>query len=427
MARRMLAWLMILMLFGAARAEEAYVVCMKGICALVDGAGESLIEGEAVDSLYEVRPGSLYAAGTKGGYALYDAGGARLTEARFDLIADAGDCLIFREGDGFGAMDSAGKVIVEPGWTQLVSNGAGGFLMLMDSPLDAQADEIFYQPPEGEAQATGVFTLSGLRMPGDGLMAYAAADGRWGYLDGQGYAALPSDWMYAGDFGDGLAIVSDGESMGAIDRSGEAIIPLRYAWIGRGDGVIAGLGYDGSVDVYSNSGSLRYALKGPAEQVSVIGGCVVVVGEDGAAACDADGNRISSLSRDAVFAPGTRGQLIAADGEWGEACQYLVDPNGSEASGRFQRILPLCPGRYAFIEMPGVEYYSEELGMIKTSWDYTRARYGLMDDRGSVLLGAEYLEIRAAGDDQLLLDDGEYVAFADRDGNPVRTWAYPAE
>ena len=82
----------------------------------------------------------------------------------------------------------------------------------------------------------------------------------------------------------------------------------------------------------------------------------------------------------------------------GEACQQLIGPDGSSASGRYQRILPLCAGRYAF------QTFDD---------NYENIRCGLLTSDGAELLPAAYDDILPAGDDRLILVDGDEVVFAD--------------
>ena len=428
MKRLAIMAVMIMIFCGLARASAACAVNMAGVHALADEAGDVLVFGEGVDGVFEVRANALYAVGTEGNWALCDDSGRMLTEAGYGMFRDAGDCVIFRQGSLYGAMDDAGNVLVGPEWTQLVDTGDGGFLALMDSPLDSQADEIFYLSSDGTVSATGAFTASGLRAFVEGRMAFSAPDGRWGYLDAQGYSAIPSVWMAAGDFADGAAIVSDGEGFGLIDAEGEWLVAPGYGWMARSGGAIAALAFDGGVDVFSPDGRTRLcAVQGPVEQVYMAGDCVCCALDGWTRVFDASGECVLEASSDAMVSAGLDGQLIVADGEWGSPCQRLVNPDGTAASGAYQRILPLCAGRYAFLTISGAEYYSEELGRMQTSWDYGSVRYGLMDAGGRELLPASYREIRAAGEDRLLLDDGERVALADPDGHELRTWDVTAE
>ena len=79
------------------------------------------------------------------------------------------------------------------------------------------------------------------------------------------------------------------------------------------------------------------------------------------------------------------------------------------------------------MEIEGRSYFSAELGDLQKSWDYTTVRYGLIDDRGRVLLPARYQEIRALGDDRLLLVNVGVVSLCDRNGTVLKTWLIPAD
>ena len=62
-------------------------------------------------------------------------------------------------GGLYGAMDAAGGVVLEPVWTQLASNGEGGFLALDGDPLDERPDEIVAVECKDEAAAKAVVEL----------------------------------------------------------------------------------------------------------------------------------------------------------------------------------------------------------------------------------------------------------------------------
>ena len=115
------------------------------------------------------------------------------------------------------------------------------------------------------------------------------------------------------------------------------------------------------------------------------------------------------------------GQAILADGAWGEACWQLINPDGSIVSARFQRLVPLCSGRYAFMTLPGVQYQGDDITGTRTSWDYGRLRWRMIDGSGQEILPAEYDEIRAAGEERFLLFRDEDIILADMDGAPVTT------
>lgn len=409
-------------LLGSAMAEGALCVNAPGLCAFVDRAGNDLVAGVAFDSAFTVREGALYALGDRGAYRLYDAAGNALGERAFSMIHDAGDCLIFRDGEHYGAMDAEGRIVVEAEWTQLTSDGAGGWLALSGDPLDEVADALIHLDAAGEARPTGVMVAIGLQPVRCDRMPYMSQTGKYGAVDGAGNVAVPADWNWIGPYEDGLAVAWGMEGAGLIDTAGREVIPAKYAWLDRVPAMIAARA-DDRLDVFAPDGSARiFTVAGEGIEVALIGDCLWTVQEDRSALYGPDGTVLAEGDARLRFAPGLRGQLIAMDGEWGEACQWLMDPDGSPASGRFQNILPLCADRYAYLVMDGTTYYSEELGSLQRSWDYDSARYGLIDGSGTVLLAAEYTEIRALGEDRLLLVSDGSVRLTDLNGNVLREW-----
>lgn len=428
MIRRMAAWLLALAALGfSARAEGAVCLSAPGFAALVDEAGEDLTNDGPFEAAFSVRDGALYAAGSRGEYRLYDASGRRVSEETFAMIRDAGDCLIFRTGGGFGAMDPGGAILLDPAWTQLVSNGAGGFLALDGDPLDDRPDEIVYVDAGGDALRTGVTTSVPLSDVTDDRMPFAAPDGRYGAVDGSGRVAIDPVWRWIGPFEGGLAAAEGEDGRGIIDAAGNVVIEPEHRWLDRGETMIAALS-DAGIDVYAPDGSaLLFSVPGEGLQAALVGPYLSVSGGEWARLYGADGAPVCELPAGAAYYPGLDGQFIAVDGAWGEPCQRLMNPDGAAVSEAFQRILPLSGGRYAWLNLPGRAYYSADLGGIQKSWDYGAARWGLMDGEGNVLTEAVYPEIAAANGDRLLLRTEEEFMLSDLDGRAIRRWPATAE
>ena len=418
--------LALMLLGGAARAAEALCVSMAGVVALVSPQGEALIVPGSVSCVFPIGNSGLFAAGSPGDYALYDAQGERLSEERFAMIDSEDDALIFRQNGLYGAMDFSGALRVAPVWTQLTASGDGDYLALEGDPLDDQPDEILHLDAEGMALDTGSATVGGLRPVRENRMPYEAADGRYGCVDGQGRAAIPPVWRYIAGFEGGLAIAADASGRGVIDADGGIVVPMEYAALERSDAMIAGLTDDGRLDVYAADGSaLVWSVQAEATQFALVGDCLALWDGAGAALMNARGDVVCEASPLAAFLPGLNGQVIVSDGEGFEAKQWLIDADGRVASEAHQRILPLYGDRYAYITMNGVEYYSPELDMLQKSWDYDSLRYGLMDGAGRRLLSAEYLEIRGLGADRMLIETAYEVQMTDLDGAPIAVWAKP--
>ncbi len=411
----------------AAFATGPVCVSAPGIAALVDDQGNDLVESGLFERVFAVREGELFAAGDRNGYRLFDAEGRPVTDQTFSMISDAGDCLIFRRGDCFGAMDCSGGTIVEPEWTQLVCDGAGGFLALDSDPLDDRPDEIVHIDGAGDVRRTGVRCAGGLEVFHDGRMPFRASDGRFGAVDPTGACVIPARWRYIGAFIGGVAAAADDGGHGVLDARGNAVVPMRYEWLDRGATMIVGLDAASGIDVYAADGSrLLYSLPGTGLQAALVGDYLAVADAAQSRLYDASGAQLCIASAEAAFYPGVGGQFISSDGVWGEPCQRLMGPDGTEIAAGFQRLLPLCAGRYAWMRLPGVKYYSDDLGRLQTSWNYDGLRWGLADNAGNKLTDAAYLEIRALGADRLLLLTEDEAILADADGAEIRRWPLAA-
>lgn len=415
------------LLFMLAYGAHASTLCVNapGVVVLADDRGVEKTENGRFESAFVVRKGVLFAAGRKGAYSLFDAEGQPIVDAQFSMIDDNGESLVFSNGHLFGAMSSEGEILLEARWTQLTPNGSGGWLALTGDPLDEQADEVIQIDGTGTEKKTGVYCTGGLSRISDGRMPFMDPEGLYGALDASGAIAVSPVWQYMSAYSNGLAKVAGPEGMGLIDISGRTVIAPTLLWLERSPAMIAA--WDGvNLDIYGPRGGQRRArLSGKIREIALAGDDLVVTYEGKTCLYDAYGRLLSQDNGSVCYTAGTRGQLIASNGQWGDKCQWLVNPDGSKASGLFQQLLPLCAERYAFLEMGGEAYESEALGRTQTAWNYGECRYGLMDGRGRILTSAKYRQIRALSGDRLLLIGDERVQIADQNGVVMKTWIIP--
>lgn len=422
MIRRLAVLILTLTLLTGARAQEAYVVNTAGVAALVNADGGSLIQGESIDAVFELKRDVLYAVGSEGDYGLFDAAGNRLGDESYEMLHAVEDVILYRQSGYVGAMDLNGVATVTPEWDQLTYSANGAFLALKGDLYDDQPDELFSIAEGGDAQETGTSTASGLRPFSDGRMGFMLSDGQYGYVDARGRQVIPPEWRYAGDFSDGVAMVSDGSGMGLIDIEGRLVVSTDYDWMRRGEGMIVAHTAEGRVDVYSPDGAeKRFAIERTGE-AEVCGAYVVARDGDAARLYDTNGQCVYEAPAFAAFDPGLNGQVIVSDGEWGAPCQRLVGPDGSAVSEAYQRILPLCRDRYVWQTFPLVQYEGDAFAGAQSTYDYDSLRCGLLDADGREILPADYLEILPSGDDRLVLVSEKAVAFADLEGNVLRKW-----
>lgn len=406
MIRKLAMALAALWLCGCAQALAVCVVQTAHMAALVTPEGDLIARADEVFALVD---DALYAIGSAGDYALCGVNGHPLNDSRYEMLEARGDVILFRQGGQYGAMDMTGVVLIPPEWAQLTYAGDGRFLALRGDLYDDQPDEMVSITPGGDPLNTGSLTANGLRAFREGRMPFMLSDGQYGYVDGAGRQVIPPQWRWAGDFEGGVAIVSDEGGMGLIDPEGGIVVAPTCAWMQRGTGWIAGWFDDGKLNVYSADGTeVLFSLEGVTE-AETCGDLLVTRDGETARLYDAGGNCMLEATSDALFYPGLDGQVIAMDGAWGTACQYLIAPDGSVASGRYQRILPLCVGRYAYLAF-------------LTDASYDDARYGLLSGDGRELLPAEYREIKPAGEGRLSLLTEDAVILADLNGNAIRTW-----
>ena len=420
MTRRIAAAVLALMLMTGAQAQNLYAVQASGVAALVDGDGAEILRDPAADSAFAVVPGALYAMGTAGSYGLCDAAGNPVNAERFDMLEAVEDAVLYRQNGLYGAMDINGGALIPPEWAQLTYAGEGAFLALEGDIYDDLPDEMICVTPDGARLTTGSFTADGLHAFHDGRMPFMLSDGQYGYVDGRGRQVIPPQWRWAGPFAEGVAIVSDGRDMGLVDAQGQVVVSPRYAWMRRGKGIIAGLDAEGRVDVYAADGSeVRFTAPVKADAAEVCGPYIAIRSGDAAYLYDAAGTCLHEGPADTLYTPGLDGQVIVSEGEWGEACQYVMNPDGSAASASYQYLLPICGGRYGFMTFG---QRASEYAWSQADWDYDSARWGLISADGRGILSAEYDAILPAGDDRLVLISGDAVIFADLDGHALKTW-----
>jgi len=423
--RRTAIGLVLLCMLSCGAQAATLCVDAPGVVVLTDDRGAEKTENGRFESAFVVRAGALYAAGRKGAYRLFDAEGQPLGDVQFSMIDDNGQTLVFSSNHMYGVMNPEGEILLEPRWTQLTPDGSGGWLALTDDPLDEHADEITHIDETGTEKQTGVYCAGGLSRVSDGRMPFTDPDGYYGALDADGAVAVNPVWHYMSAYSNGLAKVAGPEGLGLIDVSGRTVVAPTLLWLERSAAMIAA--WDGTnLDIYGPRGGQRRArLSGKIQEIALAGDDLVVTYEEKTCLYDANGRLLTQEGGSVCYTAGTRGQLIASNGQWGEKCQWLVNPDGSKASGLFQQLLPLSAERYAFLEMQGEAYESEALGRSQTAWDYGECRYGLMDSRGRIITAARYREIRALSSDRLLLIGDERVQIADRNGVVMKTWIIP--
>lgn len=409
-------------------ATAPYCAELPGGCALINEAGAFLTAMGAYDEMLCIEPGQVYLGGSAGAYYILNGEGEMISTLEVNMARYVNDTILFRWNDLYGVMDLSGKVLINPTWVQLTPNGQGGYLALSDHATDNVADAITYIDPLGNIIETGNTTVGLLEDVVEDRMPYMTTDGSYGYVNGRGEKVTEAIWLYAAGFENGGAIVSDEAGMGLVDVDGNAILPCGYAFLERNDRLLVGLTQDGVLEVYKADGrQLMYTIDAQNQSVALVGSCFALYDGEATALYNVEGQCIYTGSARATFSEGHRGYIIVSDGEWGEACVFLMDMAGNAISEMYPRIMALSGNRYAYMTLQGATYYSQPLKRYKRSWNYESLRYGMLDGEGQVLLADEYLEILALDDDRFLLRGEDEMALADESGAIIARWQMDEE
>lgn len=417
-----------LALSAAVRAEAAVCISVNADAALLSEDGSEVIAPGIYDDIFEVSDGKLYALGTQTSegmrYALGDAAGRRLTESEYTMFSASEGVVIFGKDNLFGAMDVSGEILFPAEYTQLVAAGDGRFLATTGDPFDDDADEMILLGKE--AQTTGIRSAVRLTAFSDGRMPFQDPDSElYGYLAPDGSVAIEAMLETAGPFRNGAARVSSDGKLGLIGTDGEWLVSAGFDYLETGAGVTVGLIGREQFVVLNDRYEESLRIEGVGLEAALVGEYPVLLRNGMMEVYDVGGRMILQMDQSATLSPGLGGQLILSDGDWGADCVSLVDADGTRLERRDQHLIPLDGDRYAFIEMNVASYYSDVLEEIRYSCDYDSLRCGMMDAGGNEILPAEYLEIRALGNDRYLAVAGDGLRMTDADGKVL--WTYSKE
>lgn len=428
--------IMAMFLFGqmaAAPAEpesdsKAIAVWFGGACALLNSEGGALVEAGEWGDIFSLGNG-LFAAGKrvedKRLYAVMDETGSLRTEIAYEMLARAGDILVFRKNGLLGGMRETGEEIIEAWYTAIVSNGEDGYLALRTNVLDDESDQIYrIDPVDGEC-ASDAKTLSGLSAVSDGRMkALSPQQNMYGYVNAQGDWAIEPQFLSAGDFQDGLAVVSTNRGTGLIDPDGNWHVQPIYREILRGDGFWAGISGK-SIDLYDKNAQMPLrSWDAQGVYCGIVGEYLLLYCENEIQVWDANGMCKMQLNALASVAWGGGGSLVVSNGIWGEPCCAIYGSDGTPKTDFYQHILYLGDGEdgalYAFLTFDAEEYIDENLGETRYNTDADSVRYGLMDENGGEILPAEYLQLRLVSEKLLFAETEDVYGVMDLQGN----WLY---
>ena len=405
----LLAALLCLLTAFSAAAEGRLCVVSEDRALLLSENGEVVVPAGEYQDICSLIDGERCAYGvqTDDGlrYALGDAQGNLLTEAVYEALAAAQDCILFRQNGRCGAMTTDGKVQIEAIYTQLVSCGGGKFLATQTDPCDEEPDEVLRIVPGLEPERTGVRTELELTAPVSDRMPFYSSDvGRYGYLDGDGKVFLSPHLSYAGAFVGKVARASRDGKLGLLSADGSWVLEPEFDFLEMGDGVVVVMKDRTECAAYDlQTGALRVRVTGEYLEAAPLGKYMTVADSEHMRVYGTDGAMILETDRSAFLSAGVDGQLILRDGDWGTRCVSLFDPEKGMAERMDMSLLPLDSNRYLFMTMNAAAYNSAILGERRYSCDYDSMRFGIMDGSGNEILPAEALEITRLRENRYLL------------------------
>ncbi len=245
-AALMIALALALVSTGALAEERSFALNREQSSDIYAWGGAVLTEPDTYLSIYSVTNGGtaardeLFAAQSANQappedgdyvaprYALLDAEGKQLTDFLYDsLDYDAsGDAVIYSIDGQFGAMTRALTPLVPCEYDAVLSDGAGGFLMVAHG--DENAPPVMRKSKDGGIEPTGAnarFYWGGMS---EGLIVASGDNGLSGYLNAQGQWAIKPKYGWAQNFTGGYAIVREKDRTGVIDTKGRWTVKPTY-------------------------------------------------------------------------------------------------------------------------------------------------------------------------------------------------------
>lgn len=375
------------LLCGNALADTA--VNGDAFAALIAADGTEIVPEGIYARIEPLKDGFWCGVDGEGRYALLNAAGEALSEERFDELRCTAETILFRQGESWGILGDDGSVLVQARYSDIRANGEGDFVALRNSAGTATAQNVDYLDATGNETAIGVRVLYGLSDFSEGYMpVLLARTGRYGYLDTQGVVAFGGEYIAAGGFQDGYAVVYTENGAGMINQVGRLVVPAEYREILRVGELALLTRRDGGVLVLRIGGEVLLELEGEA-YVGRVGDMGLIWQASGLTVLNGAGEVAFTLPAEAKLAAGLSGQMIVTNGLWGEAASRLVQPDGSEVGDTYQSIQPLsedADGAYYAVGRFDARAVQDASGnVLYYDWSPDGIRYALMDGTGTLL------------------------------------------
>lgn len=385
------------------QADASMSIRLDSGALLLSRDGEELLPFGIYDDIVSLGD-QLYAVGNDDRYTLMDESGSLRSEKIYSYLERSGNILI-AETDGLrGLLSTDGAPLTDFVYTHIVPVGDEHFWAIQGDEYDPESDEVYILDSKGNEIATGLF-IQRMKAAGDvGLLAVLrSASGLWGYCDAEGEMTIPARYTYTGAFLHGLAAVVENGFYGAISADGHSVIPAEYDYleICNGGFVLAGLNRSGIWVFDLNGNEIAHYIGDETTAAPVGDGYTVYDGETVAVYTSAGNLRFRS-GQESCIMEGLDGQLLLADGAWGEKCVSIAG-----TSARYQNLYPLGYANgeaiYAYMQANTGRSVNDQIGEIQISLDMESARYGVVSAQGEIELSAKYESILYLEDNRLLV------------------------
>lgn len=403
----------LLLVLGSAGAE----LCVR----LDDGAlllsrdGSEIVPFGVHDDIVPLE-GGIYAAKQDGFYALMDETGNLRSEFMFSFLERAGDVLIAESGNMRALLAPDGTALTGFEYTRILPDGTGRFWAIKDDGSDLESDELFILDIYGNETSADLFVRRMGEAGEASLLPVMRSSGLWGYCDTDGKMVIPDRYAYAAPFMHGLAAVVENGAYGAINANGETIVEpgFDYLEICPGGLILAGRNRQG-IWVLDLNGSILARYEGEETVAAPMGNGYAVYDGEEVILYSTEGEIIAAGGQGASAVEGLDGQIIMADGPWGEKCVSIAGTGIA-----YQNLYPLGHAQdkpiYAYMEANFARYINDLLGEVQLSVDMESARYGVVDSDGEILIPAEFESVFYLADDRLLCRADDYWQVCDTAG-----------
>lgn len=298
-----------------------------------------------------------------GTYGIIDSTGRVLSEPIFTEIPVYGDGMFRVKLNGkYGYADLTGHVTIPPQWDFAVAFSEGKAIV-SDNGKSSIIGKDGSVIKDNLGYGTGMYRFMNNRA------RCRAADGSYGFINSLGERVIPTVYDAADDYTDGYAVVSKDNKYGVIDTNGNFTIPAEYEFIYYlGDGFFQVKNKDGKAGVLSSAGETIIQMN--FDNVFHLQKNYFMVESEGLSGCyDVTGKQIypASSQMQLFFVQGR--SLVSKDSKTG-----MIDTTG----------------KYIFpAEYDSIGYFFNGYTTL-----YKNGVYGAADSTGKIIVAPHYIELR---------------------------------